>query len=116
MGLSKGAKGNNPAGRPKGSKNKGTKELRQRINTFLSDNWEDLLSDFKKLEPKDKLAFYEKLLQYGLPKMHHTEIIAEVQDNRGALLSIFPMDADFESLDQDQLDDIMNDIKMISDE
>ena len=57
-------KTNNPNGRPVGSKNKVTAGLRERINDFLNDNWKDLQADFKKLEPKERLMFYEKLLQF----------------------------------------------------
>ncbi len=70
----KGRVSNNPTGRPTGSKNKVTIDLRIRINDFLSDNWETLQADFKKLEPKDRLLFYEKLLSFGLPKLQSTKI------------------------------------------
>lgn len=78
MGLHKGQT-NNPAGRPKGKPNKITADLRTRINDFLNENWDTLQKDFEKLEPKDRLQFYEKLLQYGLPKLQSTEITTELE-------------------------------------
>ena len=77
MGLHKGQT-NNTAGRPKGIPNKVTASLRERINDFLSDNWKNLQSDFEKLEPKDRLQFYEKLLQYGLPRLQNTQLTTDL--------------------------------------
>ena len=42
-------------GRKKGSTNKATGNLRQFITEFLHNNKETLLSDFKKLPPKDRV-------------------------------------------------------------
>jgi hypothetical protein len=53
--------------------------MRERISDFLSDNWEVMEQDFKKLEPKERLAFYEKLLSYSLPKLSATDINLEKQ-------------------------------------
>lgn len=60
---------NNPAGRPTGTPNKVTKELRERISDFLSGNWEQIKKDFKTLEPKERVMIYEKLLQFTLPRL-----------------------------------------------
>lgn len=71
MGLHKGNT-NNPHGRPKGAKNKLNSELRERISDFLNNNWENIESDFQQLEPEKKIAFFEKLLQYSVPKLQNT--------------------------------------------
>ncbi len=68
MGLTKGMT-NNLNGRPAGSKNKATAEIRELLTAFISENWENVQQDFMNLEPKDRLAFYEKILQYTLPKL-----------------------------------------------
>ncbi len=86
MGLKKGMT-NNPAGRPVGAVNKVTASLRNRINDFLNENWENLQKDFEKLEPKDRLMFMEKLLQYALPKIQSVELAStqeqsETEDNK----------------------------------
>ncbi len=68
------AKGHKTGGREIGTPNKVTTNIRGQINDFLNENWENLQADFDKLEPKDKLNFYEKLLQYGLPKLQSVEL------------------------------------------
>jgi hypothetical protein len=93
MGLKKGMT-NNPNGRPAGTPNKLTGQLRVRINDFLSTNWEKMQNDFDALEPKDRLSFYEKLLQYGLPKLQATQLTS-----------------DLERLTDEELDYIINDLK-----
>ncbi len=62
------ARGKKTGGRTKGTPNEVTKELRERVSNFLSDNWSLIESDFKKLAPKDRIVFYERILSYGLPK------------------------------------------------
>lgn len=77
MGLPKG-KTNNPNGRPKGSKNKASENLRKSVLDLLDENWDTIQRDLKKLEPKDRLGFLEKLLPYTLPKLQSVEVKAEV--------------------------------------
>lgn len=60
-------KTNNPNGRPKGVQNKVTTALRNTVLAFLSNNIDDLQSNYDKLDPKDKLMFFEKLLKYVIP-------------------------------------------------
>jgi len=59
----------NPNGRPAGSQNKAKKKLREMIETFLLDNFEQVQEEFDRLEGKDKVKFYCDLLPYGLAKM-----------------------------------------------
>lgn len=66
MGLHKGTT-NNPNGRPKGKPNRTTDELRVMVQNFIDDNLQTLQADFDKLEPKDRLAFIERLLKHVLP-------------------------------------------------
>ena len=55
-------------GRLPGVENKISVTLRNQINDFLNENWQQVQADFQTLEPKDRLQFYERLLSYGLPK------------------------------------------------
>jgi len=58
---------NNPNGRPKGTPNKSTDELRTLLQNFIDDNMETLQADFDKLEPKDRLNFIDRLLKHVMP-------------------------------------------------
>ena len=115
MGLKKGMT-NNVNGRPVGSKNKVTVDLRKRINDFLNDNWETLQSDFEQLEAKDRVNFYEKLLQYGLPKMQHTQLTGDLGTTKADLQAIFPTDEELEEMTDKRLDTVITDVKDISNE
>lgn len=93
MAFKKGNSGN-PAGKPKGAKNKVTLQLRELITQFLEERFETIVSDFKKLEPKERVKFYCDLLQFGLPKLQSTSTEIE-----------------FEKLTDEQLDEIIERLK-----
>ena len=80
MAFKKGVSGN-PAGRPKGSGNRATSDLRASIQAFLDKNWPNVQKEFNKLEPKEKLAFMDKMLSYSLPKLQSVELDADVELN-----------------------------------
>jgi SpoVK/Ycf46/Vps4 family AAA+-type ATPase len=67
MGQKKGQTGN-PFGRPKGTPNKSTSELRTWIMKIVSENGKQLETDLKKLEPKERWSVIEKLLPYVVKK------------------------------------------------
>lgn len=96
MKYQKGQSGN-PAGRPKGAVNKASKDLRKSVTAFLQDNWEKVQRDFDKLDPKDRLQFYEKMMQYGLPKLQSIEYVSDVEKA-------------IDSMGDDQLDYVVNEI------
>lgn len=98
MGLRKGQT-NNPKGRPKGSVNRKTTELKDRVKNFLQENWTDFEEDFKKIEPKDRVQFFEKLLKYVIPI------------NGTTSLSI-----DYKNMTDDQLDLIIKKLTNVTDE
>lgn len=64
-------------GRTKGTPNELTREMRERVSIFLSDNWGIIQKDFEQLEPKDRLMFYERLMSYALPKPQTVEVVSE---------------------------------------
>ena len=96
MGLHKGVT-NNPNGRPAGVPNKATKQIREMINDFLDQNFDNIVEAFYELQPREKVKFYIDLLQYGVPKLQATEL-----------------KTDFEKLSDEQLDKIINELKIIS--
>jgi len=88
MGLPKG-KTNNPRGRPKGSKNKSTSQIKNLIQDFVSDNLDDLQKQYDNLDPKDKLQFFERILKFVLPQqrdVQQTINIKELSDKEMDLL------------------------------
>ena len=96
MPFIKGTSGNK-AGKPKGTVNKTTTDLRQWINNFIEGQREQIQSDWKKLEPKDRIILFEKLLKYSLPTLQATSLTT-----------------DFEKLTDDQLDLIISELKHTS--
>ena len=75
--FTKGQSGN-PSGRKPGVSNKITKELRDRIKDFLEGKWSQIEDDFENLEPEKRVALFEKLLQYVLPRMASMDLEGEL--------------------------------------
>lgn len=65
----------NPTGRPKGAKTKVNEEIRQKIVSFLDNNFDSIQIDLEKLEPRDRIKFYIDFLSFGLPKLKSMELI-----------------------------------------
>jgi hypothetical protein len=86
---------NNPYGRPKGSQNKATSDLRQWLTDFVHGQRDQILRDWQSLEPKDRIIMFEKLMRFVLPTLQATTL-----------------QTDFERLTDTQLDDIINELKL----
>lgn len=95
MTFIKGQSGN-PSGKPLGTKNKASAQLRQMIEGFLTDNFQTIQSDFNSLSAKDRAKIYCDLLQYGLPK-----------------LQAISTDLEFERLTDEQLNEIVTKLRAI---
>lgn len=83
MGLPKGQT-NNPNGRPKGTPNRTTKEVKDLLNQFISDNLDDLQSEYDKLESEKKLQFFERVLKYVIPQqreINQTIDVSQLSEN-----------------------------------
>lgn len=59
----------NPSGRPKGSANKLTKELRAILKDIVYSELEQIPENLKNLPPKERIELLAKLLPYVLPKV-----------------------------------------------
>jgi len=70
-------KGNsgNKGGRPVGSKDKATMEIRQKFKLLIENNFEQIEKDFAKLEPNERLKFYFDFARFVIPTLKSTEII-----------------------------------------
>ena len=78
MGKFKKGQSGNPSGRKPGVSNKITKELRDRIKDFLEGKWSQIEDDFENLEPEKRVALFEKLLQFVLPRMASMDLDANI--------------------------------------
>lgn len=67
----------NPNGRPKGASNRTTKEMRQIIKEYISNELENVDSLLEKLSPKERLDILTKLLPFVLPKQQ--EIVDAIE-------------------------------------
>ena len=87
---------NNPAGKPKGTVNKTSLAIREKIAAFLEANFEEVQKDFerKELFVKDKLKFYTGLLPFAAPKLQSSTL-----------------EVSFDSLLEEQLDAIIEELK-----
>ena len=68
MAQKKGQTGN-PNGRPVGTPNRVTTEMKTWLSGLIDKNRRQIEKDLKKLEPKDRLMILERLMQYTVPKM-----------------------------------------------
>jgi hypothetical protein len=100
MPLAKGQT-NNPSGRPLGSKNKATRDLRQWLTNFIEANTTIIESDWKSLQPRERIMAFQQLLKYCLPTMQAINVNAEI-------------DRKVETLSDDQLKELAQKILEVS--
>jgi len=81
-------------GRPKGTPNRVTAELRDWISFFIHDNKEKIQEDFNSLNPRDRVVLFEKLLKYALPVLQTTTL-----------------QTDFERMTDAELDKVIDELK-----
>ena len=56
-------------GRPKGAKNKTTKEVREALSTILSENLDQLQNDIQELDPKTRVKVLLDLAKFVVPTL-----------------------------------------------
>ena len=70
---------NNPKGRPRGVPNKTTSDLRKWVDELLNKNISQIEKDMRVLEPHQRVAIFERMLQYLLPKRKQSSIEDQIQ-------------------------------------
>lgn len=75
MPYKKGESGN-PAGRPKGSKNKVTLDMKERIQALIDRLEVTIDADIEALEPGERIKAYLSLLEYVTPKLSRASVEA----------------------------------------
>ena len=75
MAFTKGTSGN-PHGREKGSTNKATAVMRERIEQVLNDLDTTLTADLKALKPEQRVELWAKLQEFIRPKLNRTALTA----------------------------------------
>lgn len=86
----------NPNGRPKGSTNKATKDLKNWVKKLLENNTELFEKDLVKIKPSERLGVLQGLLKYSVPSIAPTTIEAQIQaeyNELKALLDAAPDEA-----------------------
>jgi hypothetical protein len=68
------------SGRPVGSKNLASSQIRDTFQLLLENNIEKIQDDLDKLEPKDRIKLLLDLSNYILPKLRTTEYKGEAQN------------------------------------
>ena len=71
--------------RPKGSLNKSSAPIRERIGLFISENWKQVELDYQSLTAKDRLNFISKLLPYVVAQMQSVDIKKQTVDELSEL-------------------------------
>lgn len=64
---------NNPNGRPKGTPNRVSGEMKVWIQKLIDGNRKQLEKDLKQLDPAERWRVVEKLMSYVVPKMQSVE-------------------------------------------
>lgn len=90
---------NNPKGRGKGIPNKITKDLRIQISDILAEHFtpEKVSENLEAMEPKERLIFLIKLLDYSIPKLRQTDLKTDLGDN---VITVIPPSWEFSPEDR----------------
>ena len=80
-------------GRPKGSVNKSSNEIRETFQFLLSNNLEKIQDDLNELEPRDRIKLLLDLASFIIPKMKSVDLKAEKAET---ILIDFSEDISFE--------------------
>ena len=69
-------------GRKKGTPNRVTKGLRETIQLFVEDNFDQIKEDFEVIKPHERIKLYIDLMGYVIPKMKAVEISSSAGEDK----------------------------------
>ena len=71
----------NKSGRPKGSRNKATTEIRDKFQELIESNYEQLEKDLKSLRASERVKAIIDLAKFVLPTLKATEVDLSTSNN-----------------------------------
>ena len=86
-------------GRTKGTPNKATKEIQERLSFIIDENMDLLMDDFKSLSSLDRVKTLSSYLKYIMPVMKESDVNISTPEGKVDLM------------DEDVLDSIIGAIK-----
>ena len=83
-------------GRKAGTPNKVTAKVKGSIADILAEHFtpEKVAENLEAMEPKDRLLFLTKLLDYSIPKLKQTDLKADIENNT---ITVLPPNFDREA-------------------